>query len=397
VLSSKSIVASLRSTSGVLPEAWINVLCARLEDSARSRESIDRVSDWARVLEYGQVHGVLHFLATAVERGIITVPEPWRNIVVVQHRRNVIRAMVQHQACGVILDAFRRQGIQAVPFKGTSLSKLLYGRVADRISSDIDILVRESEFRLAREAIESLGYIASDDASRLDLHALLASTNEMIFRNAAGIIVELHWRVFEADRACGYATRFEDLHMSGDRIEDVDLFMILAIHGLTHRWETLKWVVDIDAFVRNVTLNWSMLFERATSSGTVRAVAIALLLAHEVLGTPLPVSVDDPFALRIARRCARVLLTGKPIAPIVDFWMQMFARERWIDRYRFLRFVVTPKPWDYITAGPKRFRRVIRLLSQSFRSSDLVEVQKIPELQQPAAADDSVTHTNAPS
>jgi putative nucleotidyltransferase-like protein len=375
-----------RTLRDVLPEADISVLCARRDGDEALRARPDKPLDWAKVLQYAQIHGVLQFVAAALERDAVQIPEPWKSIVAAQHRRNVTRAMMQFRECGAIVTALAQADIRAVPFKGTSLSKLLYGRVADRVSSDIDILVRERDFRRAREVTERLGYVAADESAQLDLETLLSSGNEMIFRNSRGIIAELHWRLFERDRACSFATRLEDLHVAEGRIEDEDLFLLLALHGLTHRWETLKWIVDIDAFVRNVPTRWDVIFARAADSGTLRPARIALLLAHRVLGTPLPLPIDDQSAFRIAILCERALLTGAPISPVADFWLQIVARERWIDRIRFVRFVARPQPWDHAApSAARRLSRWTRLLLHRRRPSQLADVQKIPELRTQAS------------
>jgi len=45
---------------------------------------------------------------------------------------------------------------------------------------------------------------------------------------------------------------------------------------------------------------------------------------------------------------------------VVNFWMQIAARERWIDRLRFIKFVAHLKPWDRTAGGHKRLSRVAR-------------------------------------
>ena len=62
--------------------------------------------------------------------------------------------------------------------------------------------------------------------------------------------------------------------------------------------------------------------------------------------------------------------------------MQLAARERWIDRWRFVRFATHLKPWDYTARGPKRLGRFFRMLTQGFRPARVAGAQKIPELQQ---------------
>jgi hypothetical protein len=387
VLASKVSVSSLSSSpeASGYSEAGVTLFCLRPEDGTANAPP---AVDWRKALEFAQSHGVLQFLAAALERGRIEVPEPWRSLLVRQQQRNAARAMIQHRECGAVLSVLAAAGIPAAAFKGTTLSKLLYGRVADRISSDIDVLVPLTRFSEARSVIEGIGYEVADGSARLDEKTLLVSGNELTLLKSNGTVVELHWRLFETDRACGLGIHFEDLEVEEGQLSNEELFLVLVVHGLTHRWETLKWIVDIDGFVRNVSVDWDRLLRRAARTGTLRATRIALLLTQELLGTPLPRPISDRRARRLAATYGRALITSRPIPPIRDFWMQLAARERWIDRLRFLRFVATPRPWDHSVAGPRRLSRLVRLVSEGLRAPRLADVQKIPELQPPADPDD---------
>jgi Uncharacterised nucleotidyltransferase len=84
-----------------------------------------------------------------------------------------------------------RAGIPALPLKGTSLARNLYGDPGMRITQDIDILVDSEDLDRAAQALGRRGYRRSDgpydDFSRLHLG----------FRHERPELppVELHWRV----------------------------------------------------------------------------------------------------------------------------------------------------------------------------------------------------------
>lgn len=380
-------VGGLRSS----PEAAVNIFCAR--DAAADNCSwlwADRVLDWEKILSYAQLHGVLQFLAASLVRLGINPPRPWDAVLATRRERNTVRAILQHNACETIVRSLRESSVPVAPLKGTYLSKLLYGRVGDRISSDIDLLVPAGSLTRACGVLREIGYAEADSVSRLNFDDLLGTGNEMTFISPRGVIVELHWRLFEIDRCSRFPVDFENLRIAEGQIASEDLFLILALHALTHGWQTLKWVVDIDAFVRRVTLRWDDLFSRAEDTGTLRAVRIALLLAGLLLDTPLPEPISDPVARRLANRYARSLLVSAGNPPIVDFWLQMAARERWQDRWRFLRFVTQVKPWDLTAGRGTRWSRFFHLLRGSFRRTRLADVQRIPELR--SATKDAATH-----
>jgi putative nucleotidyltransferase-like protein len=369
-----------------LPEAQVNIFCARSgQGEAGFPWAADQL-DWKKVLEYAQIHGVLQFLAASLARAGIKPPSPWNEILKTQQQRNTVRAMVQHRECSAVLRALSEAGVPAVTFKGTSLSKLLYNRVSERISSDIDVLISRADVDRAQAVLAQCGYVRAEGPSRMETEALLACGIEMAFVNAGGVVIEVHWQVLEPGQAFGFPNDFESLHTVGDQIANEDLFLILVMHGLAHRWEMLKWIVDIDAFMRNVTLDWDAIWRRAAETGTLRATKVALLLVRDIFGATLPKQVDDAAAHRLARRYVRSLMEGRHVRPAADFWMQIAARERWSDRRRFASFVVRIKPWDYAGKGPKVLSRFLGLLTRNFRHPQLAEVQKIPELQTPAGS-----------
>ena len=84
-----------------------------------------------------------------------------------------------------------RAGIPALPLKGTSLARNLYGEPGMRITQDIDILVNTEDLDRAMQTLSRRGYRRSnspyDDYSRLHLG----------FRHERSELppVELHWRV----------------------------------------------------------------------------------------------------------------------------------------------------------------------------------------------------------
>ena len=351
----------------------------------RPRTPLDppTADDWRRILAWAQFHGVLQQLAAAASSGRIDVPEPWRAILERQQQRNVMRAMFQHRESIRILSALHEADVPAVSFKGTTLSKLLYGSVTARISSDIDLLLPFARLSAARRVVEQMGYEVVDPASRLPDHLLAGGKDISYVNTTARVMVELHWRLFIPDCVPGFDTTFEGLKIEGEAISPEKTFLVLAHHALYHAWELLKWSVDIDSFVRNVPADWKEILALAEATGSRRAVQIALLVAHRHFDTPLPVAIDDPIPHRLARIYERTLLRGKGLGRLRDFSLQLIARERWLDRFRYLRMVIRLKPRDWVT-GPSfpLFARITRLFGEAWRKDEapLDDAQKVPEL-----------------
>ena len=57
-----------------------------------------------------------------------------------------------------IMDLYRSQGIQAMPYKGPVLAVQAYGDVTLREFDDLDIVLRQRDMAKANDAIQGAGY-----------------------------------------------------------------------------------------------------------------------------------------------------------------------------------------------------------------------------------------------
>ncbi len=83
------------------------------------------------------------------------------------------------------------------------------------------------------------------------------------------------------------------------RLDLVDLLIVLCIHGCKHKWDTLKWIVDIAELLRGQPqLDWASLQTRADEMGAVVMLEIGVVLAHDLLEAPVPAEILESARLR---------------------------------------------------------------------------------------------------
>jgi hypothetical protein len=97
-----------------------------------------------------------------------------------------------------ILAELERDGIRALPLKGSALARELYGDVGTRSSGDIDILVDAGDLKCAIASVERAGWRWQPQPARATALPVLHET----LSHARLPRVELHWRVH------WYETRF---------------------------------------------------------------------------------------------------------------------------------------------------------------------------------------------
>ncbi len=191
---------------------------------------------------------------------------------------------------------FDSAGIAALFVKGSPLAMLAYGELGVKQSWDIDLLITPAEALAGRRLLERLGYRLIQPA--LDEPQFVRFTDydkECIFFNeAAGIAVELHWRLVGNERllaGVGPEAPVQEVAIGGGAVRtlaDEPLFAFLCAHGTAHGWARLKWLADAAAFLgRRDEAEIERLHRSALALGAGRTSAVTLLLCHRLLALPL--------------------------------------------------------------------------------------------------------------
>jgi hypothetical protein len=252
-----------------------------------------------------------------------------------------------------VLVVLTASGVDAVPFKGLSLAAYAYRDINLREAGDLDLLVRRADVRQVSQSLRDLGYepdrrsTPDDDQrrvhSRYDYH--------LIFKHPqTGIVVEPHWGImppFYSPDLDHHVNRCWDglirQHLMGSQIAALaptDLLIFLAVHGGRHLWQRVNWICDVAEIVRtDTTLDWARLLNTAKATHQQRHLAIALLLASEMLDAAIPRYVaDELFSLPSARRLVGSIRTWLSQSPDWVskhlYFIRAFDRRR--DRLRWI-------------------------------------------------------------
>lgn len=181
------------------PEADLLLCCARTHLSSEKKEEIGALLhseiDWPYLIRIADAHGLMPLLYFNLKKAFPdSVP---RSVLDQLHARflaNAGRNLFLTQELFKILDLCEMNAIPAIPFKGPALAISLYGDLALRTFSDLDILVRKQDIQRAKTLLLSQGY-------RLDLS--LTKQQEIVFlhsdleggfvRQDGRVRVEVHW------------------------------------------------------------------------------------------------------------------------------------------------------------------------------------------------------------
>jgi len=292
-------------------------------NSAQIRELAAGKIDWAFLLRQAHENSVTPLLNLHLHAASAAIPSEHDEILKAAIQENAVRSLILSAELIRLQDVFRPQGILAIPYKGPVLAAQAYGDIALREFEDLDIIVRERDLAKAGEAMTSSGYKPQFPASLLAEGSPSRVPAEFsYFDEARHILVELHtertMRHFPvAPSLDDLAERMVSVQVSGHEVRTFsaeDALVMLCVHGSKHFWDRLSWIADLAELIHAYPhLNWDEVLNRAGSLKAQSMLHSGLLLAEELLETPLPVEVvarmkRDLAASLVAQEARRSLL-----------------------------------------------------------------------------------------
>lgn len=352
------------------PEVELLLCCARAHlDSgmaARARALAGSELDWGYLVQLADRHGLQPLLYHHLRQTCAaTIPQPFEQRLREAAQRVSALNIFLTRELQRLLTSLAAAGIEALPYKGPALAETLYGNVALRQFSDLDILVPARSIKGARAILLAAGYTPLPPLTDTQQAVLLRTQCNLPFtRDEHRLVVELHWAVSAHNFARPFAadelwTRAVAGELDGFKIKRPaaeDLLLALCVHGSKHLWERLAWVCDVAELVkRQPGLKWAELLAAARATGSERMLFTGLRLAAELLAAPLPAQVqqaldEDAVSATLAARVVRTSFTPAltPSGVSGYFRFQLKARRRLRDKLKYLRFVITPTEEDLV-------------------------------------------------
>ena len=285
------------------PELELLLACARteLDESAerRVRELLEHGVDEDRLWRLAENHCVepLVFL-NLVRRAAGTFSSDSLASAKRRFEQSSNRTLIYVRELHRVLELLDRGGVRGVPYKGPLLAEVSYGNLLARTFYDLDIAVRGVDRLRALDLLLADGYRSLRRRTATEEAAHLRHSHEHELCSEDGkIAIELHWRFSSRHRPVGVQPedlwdQLETRKLMGREVWSFPadaLVCVLAAHGSGHQWMRLDWIACVAEHVRaHPELDWSRITERARAWGVLRATRLALVLAAELLGSPVP-------------------------------------------------------------------------------------------------------------
>jgi Uncharacterised nucleotidyltransferase len=343
--------------------------CIDYSTSERIKYLLQQDINWEYLINIAWRHGVDSLLYHSINK---TSPDGISKLILNElynkFQTNAVSNLFLTNELLKILTFLAENNISAIPFKGPVLGVLLYGNLAFRKFSDLDIIVHKSDILKVKNLLVSQGFQAVPNLTESQEKIYIDSQLGYNFVRNDGVVVEVHWTpipkmfTFPIDPEKLWE-RLETISLAGKSVSVLapeDFLIILCAHGCKDRWSQLKWVCDIAQLIdSHPSLNWEKILEQAKVLGSKRRLWLGLLLAQKLLGVKLPEKV-----LQDILSDSRML----PLATQIQEWMfdknedefhffertffHLKVRENISDKFMFyLHYLTTPireKDWELI-------------------------------------------------
>ena len=184
----------------------------------------------------------------------------------------------------VVTDEFRKMDIRFITLKGPLLSQRIYRNATYRRYRDLDILIDLKDIPLVYRYLITMGYcpeykLPEDEKGRQFLYNYMKHIP--FIHPKTKVIFEIHWQILELKDL--FETNFNYIyqHISINYVymnknfqilnKEYDLIYLL-IHGSMHRWQRLKWLVDIKDYMLSTSFDWleiNKLAQKYKASGVI--------------------------------------------------------------------------------------------------------------------------------
>ena len=254
---------------------------------------------WDNLLKRGEEHQVLPLIYRSLRAlEFQGVPVAVQARLKADYRQNVVRNMLFAAELERLLRLLGEAGIRVMPLKGVTLAESLYGDPAMRVCSDIDILVPAADALRARHLILANGYTSPFSEDFFAKHQFHTSADCPLLAERGGLsyFLELHWTLLQHSSKDTEA--MEDL-WSAARLRDVFgalafsltpewEFIYLATHAAYHKWQTLKWIADINDLCASASINWKLVQAKAERFDLDWTIGHTFAVCAQLYGMPVP-------------------------------------------------------------------------------------------------------------
>jgi hypothetical protein len=279
-------------------EIELLLCCARsqIDESTKIKikSLISQQINWNFLLEIATKHKLLSLLYYHLN----TINDKFISPEIIISLRNSFQANTQRNLLLTsellkILNIFKKHQITAIPLKGPLLATFAYGTFGLRNITDLDIIVKPSDFLIAENLLIHNKY-------KEDINNNIKTKQQGSYINITSLIcIDLHYNFAPKNYAVSVETKsfFENLQLISIANTQINIFstenllLYLCLEGSKEYWRKLSRLCDLAESIQNHNFDWDLLVKQAKSLGKERVLFLGVFLAKEVLDVSIPANI----------------------------------------------------------------------------------------------------------
>ncbi len=324
--------------------------CIRMEDdqAKMDRLAVYTEEDWKTVLEAARKNSLSPYLYHTLKsrfdqlKRVKSIREQLLHTYLASAARNMRH---YHQ----LLDLVIKMSVENIPvilLKGSHLAELVYGNLALRPMSDMDLLIKPDNLQQADRLLRHEGYSSSELFQGHSFEHLAP------YRKSNSVTIEIHHNITEPPFSKRFAIEELWVRALEENIENTkvltlspeDLLLHLSSHvsihhgfsfGITPYLDIAK---SIDFY--SDQLDWTILRERSETWGMQRALYLVLALSEKLIGMPVPSEFfefmwKDKEAENALSSAEEIIFGSKRGAP--QFFARLFGPEPFREKVKLIK------------------------------------------------------------
>jgi len=291
-----------------------------------------------------------------------------------------------------VLETFKKAGLQVIILKGAVLAEKIYGNLALRPMTDVDLLVKKEDLIFLDEQMKILGYRPSDISVKdIDLSSTYLTTLDYRSLASNSPSFHIHWHFVNStipNESYIKDIKIEDIWRDAEKtkIADVEtltmaphhLLIHLAEHALrvTHSLSRLSFFCDIDEAVNSYQerLDWDQLVKDTLQFNLSRMVYQSLYFTSTFLETKIQENVLSelrPKRLSLGERIFMNFISNNKRFPGLSYLVHLSMNNGLLKKMKFLGRTLFPPPQimaqrSYIPRSKLSYIHYIRRINEVF-------------------------------
>jgi hypothetical protein len=316
---------------------------------------------------------------------------------------NATKNSLIFEELGKVLGSIRKTGLQLIVLKGAALAEKIYGNLALRPMTDVDLLLKKEDLGRLDEQLKILGYKPSDiSVEDIDFSLTYLTTLDYRSLTPNSPSFHVHWHFVNStipNESYLKRIKIEDIWRDAEktRIAGVEtlvmaphhLLIHLSEHALrvTHSLSKLSFFCDIDLTVNfyQERLDWQKLIEESHKFNLNRLVYPSLYFTAKFMGTKIPENVLSklkPERFSLGERIFMNSISDNKRFPGLSYLVHLAMNNGFKKKISFLEKTLFPPPkimaqrsyipyskfsyLHYIKRIGEVLSRLAKVLSQSF-------------------------------